>query len=141
MKKLVSSLGLASSLFFSSALYADSLLWISYIENGVGGSKFEVIFDETHDKFDDSNYTGSYRTDPLGNIKGGETYTCEYVNQSFTCSGFNQGSGANGSWTYGGKNPRNNEISLWGVVFIFNGKGEVYHKDWGLVGHLKTKIF
>jgi len=112
---------------------ADSISWIKYIESA---HPFKVIFDRTQSKFDDSHYTGDWRTDPMGVLKGGETYTVVYKNGKFICTGYNQGIGKAGTWSYSNANPRNNQISLWGRIYVFDGQGRVYDMDYGLVGHM-----
>jgi len=106
--------------------------WIAYIRSG---RPFQVIFDATDKKFDDSVYSGDWGTDPMGTLKGGETYRLTYANGKFKCTGFNQGTGSIGTWAYIG-DPEGGLISLWGRLFNFDGKGRVWDQDFGIVGHL-----
>lgn len=114
---------------------ANSAKWISYIQSG---KPFLVVFNLTHDKFDDSIFNGNWRTDPMGALKGGQTYEVYYKNNSFTCRGFNQSTKNIGSWTYSNANPADNIISLWGFLFVFDGNGRLYSPKFGLVGSLKV---
>lgn len=114
-----------------SALYADSLDWIVLIR---AGRQFKVVFDKTSTKFNDSVYKA--KDDPMGTLKGGETYTVLYKGGEFACTGFNQGTNKSGTWNYSNADPMNNQISLWGRVYVFDGAGNVYDPDYGLVGHL-----
>ncbi|MBW2737219.1 MAG: hypothetical protein JRH20_32980 [Deltaproteobacteria bacterium] len=98
---------------------------------------FKVVLDLTHNKFDDSVYTGNWRTDPMGNLKGGETYSVYFKNNSYTCKGFNQGARKIVSGKYSNANPADNLISLWGFPCVFDGKGRLYDPKYGLIGHLE----
>ncbi len=109
--------------------------WLQYIKSG---RDFKVVFDKTADKFNDSRYTGDYRTDPMGTIKGGETYAIIYKNGSFAATGYNQGTGQVGTWAYSNARPENNQFSLWGRIYKFDEKGNVYDSKYGLVGHLNA---
>ena len=101
------------------------------------GAQFVVTFDMTAEKFNDGNYTGDYRTDPMGTLKGGESYHLFYRSGQFTCKGYSQQAKSVISHTDGGANPDDGLISLWGRGYAFDGKGQVYDRDYGLVGHLK----
>jgi len=101
------------------------------------GAQFVVTFDMTAEKFNDGNYTGDYRTDPMGTLKGGESYHLFYRSGQFACKGYSQQAKSVISHTDGGANPDDGLISLWGRGYAFDGKGQVYDRDYGLVGHLK----
>jgi len=107
--------------------------WIAYISSG---HPFQVTFDAIGSKFDDSTYSGDLMTDPMGTLKGGETYRVEYKNGKFECTGFNQGTGSVGTWAYMG-DLEDGLISLWGRLFNFDGKGRVWDQDFGIVGHMR----
>jgi hypothetical protein len=113
--------------------FADSVGWITHIESG---KPFRVVFDKTLGKFDDTNYTGDWQTDPMGALKGGESYDVIYNKRIFSCTGFNQAVGKNGTWFYSNANPSNSHLSLWGRIYSFDGLGLVYDSQFGLVGHL-----
>jgi len=105
------------------------------------GQPVDVVLDETHGKFDDTKFTGDYRTDPLGTLKGGETYVVTYdaKQRSFETTGFNQGRNAVATVSYPNGDLDKNEISLWGLLVHFDPKtGEVTEPQWGLVGHLRA---
>ncbi|MBW2544674.1 MAG: hypothetical protein JRD43_04265 [Deltaproteobacteria bacterium] len=106
--------------------------WVAYIRSG---QPFQVTFDTTSGKFDDSVYTGDWSTDPMGTLKGGETYRLTYTNGKFECTGFNQGAGSVATFAYIA-DPEEGVISLWGRLFNFDGKGRVWDQDFGIVGHL-----
>jgi len=117
---------------------ADSLHWIDTIKSG---QEFKVIFNKTSDKFDDSNYTGNTNTDPMGSLKGGETYSVKYIDGSYTCTGYNQGWRRVGSMTYSNAKVENSHISMWGRIYVFDGVGNVYDSQYGLVGELGGNFF
>lgn len=104
------------------------------------GSPFRLVLDGTRQKFNDSSYTGDYRTDPLGTIRGGDTYTLVWRNGTYQGTGFNQGTGQRGTWNSGGADPRAGTISLWGERFTFTATGQVMHGKWGYVGHLEKGV-
>lgn len=113
----------------------DRASWIDYITSG---APFVVVFDQINGKFDDSTYTGSWQTDPMGTLKGGETYRITYANGKFTCSGYNQQQGRSITHTSKGVRPEDGVISLWGRTYMFDNMGRVWDPDYGIVGHLKT---
>ncbi len=106
--------------------------WIDTIRSG---RPFQVVFDATAGKFNDNGWQGD--RDPMGTLKGGETYTVVYRAPSWTVTGFNEGSNARGTWTYDGQTPEAFQLNLWGRGFVFSRNGEVFDFDYGLVGHLK----
>jgi len=116
-----------------SQMPANLIEWIKYIQSG---RPFFVVFDKTKDKFDDSTYTGDWRSDPMGTLKGGETYQGVYKNGNFTCRGFHQHKNKVYSTSSGGINPDDGRISLWGRTYVFDGLGIVWDQTYGIVGHL-----
>lgn len=108
--------------------------WPTYIASG---QPFRLVLDGTAGKFDDSRYSGNYRTDPLGTIRGGETYVLVWRNGVYQGTGFNQGTNQQGTWSNGGGNPTAGTFNLWGVPFRFTDTGQVIHDRWGVVGHLE----
>jgi len=100
---------------------------------------WEVVYDETASKFDDSSWTGP-STDPMGTLLGGSTYTAvyNYSTGGYTVTGFNEGAQAVATWTYTNANINNNQLSMWGAVHTIRGN-EVYDSTWGLVGHITSK--
>ena len=114
--------------------------WVEYISEG---NRFSVVFNKTAGKFNDSNYTGDWKTDPLGSVKGGETYSCTF-NGSYSCTGFYQTSEKIVTMSGADADPNSRQISLWGLVLSFDENGNVYssggsiHKNnYGLVGELR----
>jgi len=103
------------------------------------GTPFVVTFDMTAEKFNDGTFTGDYRTDPMGTLKGGESYRVFYRNGMFTCKGYSQHARSVITHTDGGANPDDGMISLWGRGYVFDGNGQVYDRDYGLVGHLRME--
>jgi len=120
----------------SSADQRSSFDWVKYIESG---RSFKVIFDKTSDKFDDSRYTGDWKTDPMGTLKGGETYLLTYKDGKFTCTGYNQGTKTRGTWISSNADPQDNQLSLWGRIYRFDAQGRVYDAEYGLVGHMEPE--
>ncbi len=93
--------------------------WMHRIRSG---NPFQVALDQ--------------RRDPVGTLAGGGTYSVVYRNGAFTCTGFNLGTRAVGTWTYSNANLDASQISLWGAVFTFNEAGEVFLSN-ALAGHLR----
>lgn len=106
--------------------------WVDHIKSG---QIFQVVFDVAPQKFDDSGWHGD--RDPMGTLKGGETYSVRYDPATgWTVTGFNEGTGAVGTWIYKGTRPEDSHLNLWGRVFTFNSQAEVFDREFGLVGHL-----
>lgn len=92
--------------------------WMQRISSG---ASFRVALDATSGR--------------IGNLAGGEVYTLTFRNGSFTCTGLNMGTGGVGTWVYSNANLNAWEISLWGAVYTFNERGEVFRSG-RLAGHL-----
>lgn len=106
--------------------------WIDHIKSG---KPFRVVFDVAPKKFQDTDRMSA--VNPMGTIKGGETYSVVYnSNSGWTATGYNKGTGSSGSWAYEPGSPDNHEIDIWGRVFRFSDNGEVFDIQHGLVGHL-----
>jgi hypothetical protein len=101
------------------------------------GKPFRVVFDVAPQKFDDSGWLGD--KDPMGTLKGGETYTVQFSpsTREWKVTGFNEGTGGVGTWTYQGSSPDNCQLNLWGRVYLFTPEGRVIDQDYGWVGHLQ----
>jgi len=106
--------------------------WVSLIASG---RPFLVVFDLA--KFDDTGWNGP--ADPMGALKAGEHYEVTYHGAGFQCTGFDESTNRAGTRSSGGADPRDGLLSLWGRVFAFDGKGQVWDPDFGLVGHLEPK--
>jgi hypothetical protein len=106
--------------------------WVDYIASG-------KVFLVTFRDIGDTPYTGHWTTDPMGTLKGGETYSVFYAQGQWTCTGFNQHTNAVGTWIYSGGDPRQNQIDLWGRIFTFDGRGNVIDIQFGRVGKLRRK--
>ncbi len=108
--------------------------WPNYI---LSGKTFKVVFDVSPSLFDDTEYTGDWKTDPMGTIRGGDTYSLNYnINNGWTATGYNEGARKTGSWTYQYGDPNKFELDIWGRVYKFDAEGNVYDPQYGLVGHL-----
>jgi len=106
--------------------------WVNYIKSG---QAFKVIFDVAPSKFNDEGWQGA--NDPMGTLKGGETYTVVYnAAAGWAVTGYNEGTGGIGTWTYRELSPDNYQLNLWGRGYTFSEKGEVFDYEYGLVGHL-----
>lgn len=116
-----------SFLLLAAILYADTMNWIIHI---MAGLKFTVHFDKTGSKFK------GLRKDPMEFLKGGESYDVVYKNGEYLCTGYHLKKNKKGTWGDSKGSPLNNQISLWGRVYVFDGEGNVYDQDYGLVGHL-----
>ena len=101
------------------------------------GKPFRVVFDVAPQKFDDSGWLGD--KDPMGTLKGGEAYTVQFSpsTREWKVTGFNEGTGGFGTWTYQGSSPDNCQLNLWGRVYLFTPEGRVIDQDYGWVGHLQ----
>lgn len=104
------------------------------IEQVRAGRPYHLVFDLSYAKFDDSRYSGD-DNDPLGTIKGGQSYRCQYLSGDFTCSGFHQGSNRMASATYRNADPCELQVSLWGRVFTLCGD-KILDARYGIVGHV-----
>ncbi|MFH0927911.1 MAG: hypothetical protein V1821_00375 [bacterium] len=99
------------------------------------GKTFKVVFDVAPSVFDDSAWLEA--KDPMGTLKGGETYTVTYnASSGWRVTGFNEASGRAGTWTYRFGEPKNFQLDLWGRVYSFDSAGSVFDPDFGLVGHI-----
>lgn len=119
-------------------IYLKSNSNASLIDKIKHGEHFWVALDATSGKFDDSAYTGHSETDPLGTLKGGETYEVQYqpATGEWTATGFNQDVQAKITASYNNADPKDHELSLWGRVFLFSKDGKVLDEQYGLVGHI-----
>jgi hypothetical protein len=108
--------------------------WAEIIRSG---KPFKVVFDVAPTKFNDEGWLGA--NDPMGTLKGGETYTVQLnpSTQEWKVTGFNEGTGGVGTWTYQGASPDNCQLNLWGRVYLFTPEGKVIDQDYGWVGHLQ----
>lgn len=113
----------------------DSMGGVSIMSRIKSGRSFKVTFDQVGGKFNDSGWAGN--TDPMGTLKAGETYQVTYSGGKYTTRGFNEGRKSVMSATYGNANPDGGKISLWGRVYTFDGNGNVYDPQFGLVGTLR----
>ncbi|MBF0328490.1 MAG: hypothetical protein HQL10_04995 [Nitrospirae bacterium] len=113
-------------------IMGGSYNWVEHIKSG---RQFKVVFDAASKKFQDTDRMGA--VNPMGTIKGGETYTVVYDRHNgWTATGYNKGTGGFGSWTYQPGSPENHELDIWGRVFKFSDNGEVFDIQHGLVGRL-----
>lgn len=108
----------------------------SWLDTIRSGRTFRVVFDVAPSKFNDQGWLGQER-DPMGTLKGGETYEVVYRAPAWTVTGFNEGTNARGSWTYDTLQPEAFQLNLWGRGYAYSRNGEVFDYDYGLVGHLK----
>ncbi|MEH2326159.1 MAG: hypothetical protein V7K32_21900 [Nostoc sp.] len=121
----------ATVLSFATPASADSMCdLIGKIE---AANNFTVTFDKVGGKFNDS---GS--TDPLalGTLKAGETYQVQYFGGQYITRGFNKGTNTVISFSYSNASPNEGLISLWGRLFAFDTRGNVYDPQYGIVGTL-----
>ncbi len=106
--------------------------WVEHLKSGM---PFKVVFDVAPQKFRDTDRLGE--VNPLGTIKGGETYTVTYAPPTgWTATGYNKGTGSVGTWTYQPGSPDSHDLDIWGRIFKFSDSGEVFDIQQGLVGHL-----
>ena len=116
---------------------AGAVAAASWAEIIRSGKPFRVVFDVAPSKFNDEGWLGA--NDPMGTLKGGETYTVQLnpSTQEWKATGFNEGTGGVGTWTYQGASPDNCQLNLWGRVYQFTPEGRVIDQDYGWVGHLR----
>lgn len=105
-------------------VYSQNLLsqTTELIKQIKSGTKFQVVL----------NYK-------LGTLVAGKTYDVVYTNGWFSVTGYNKKFKTIGTWSYENADPNLSEISLWGAVYVFDGKGNLYNKDKGLSGRLIFK--
>ena len=116
---------------------AGAAVRASWAEIIRSGKPFKVVFDVAPSKFNDEGWLGA--NDPMGTLKGGETYTAQLnpSTQEWKVTGFNEGTGGAGTWTYQGTSPDNCQLNLWGRFYQFTPEGKVIDQDYGWVGHLQ----
>jgi len=71
-----------------------------------------------------------------GTLVAEKTYELVYSNGEFAVTGYNSNTKSIGTWNYKNANPSLSEISLWGLVYVFDGNGNIYYKDNGLSGKI-----
>lgn len=108
--------------------------WIIWIESG----KEVQIFLQSG-QLDDAAWSGNWQTDPLGTIKAGETYTLRYENGRFVATGFHEKNQRVETHTTSGINPKDGHVSIWGRTFAFDGKGQVWDPEYGIIGKLQVQ--
>ena len=84
----------------------------------------------------DAGWTGS--NDPMGTLKCGETYRVTYRGGEWSVTGYNEGAGKVGTWTYPNINPGQNQMNIWGRVYSFTNDGRVFDQQFGFVGYART---
>jgi hypothetical protein len=77
----------------------------------------------------------------IGTIASNKAYTVTYNKSTgeFSATGYHGGSHNVQTYTYVGGNIDNSVFTIWGAAFVFDGAGNVYHSNYGLVGTM-TKI-
>ena len=123
--------GLVAVCFAASASVAAIIDMINRIKST---TQFTVTFDKVGGKFDDS---GLQKNDPMGTLKAGQSYQVTYFQGQYITRGFNEGKNAVISAAYSNANPDEGLISLWGRLYSFDGKGNVYDPEFGIVGTLR----
>jgi hypothetical protein len=65
----------------------------------------------------------------IGTLLCGERYAASYnhLNNTWTVSGYNLGTRANGTWSYSNAPPQPGNLSLWGEKFTFDDAGLLYY--------------
>ncbi|MBK8576608.1 MAG: hypothetical protein IPN90_13345 [Elusimicrobia bacterium] len=102
----------------------------------LGGEEVGVVFDETGDKFDDEVYGGV--GDPMGRLKGGETYRVVYGGGRTRTMGHDQATGQEGMEDEENGMIDGGRLVLWGEAFEVSEGGEVRDSVGRLVGHLSS---
>ncbi|MBK8576603.1 MAG: hypothetical protein IPN90_13320 [Elusimicrobia bacterium] len=97
----------------------------------LGGEEVVVVFDETGDKFDDEVYGGV--GDPLGRLKGGETYRVVYGGGRTRTMGHDQATGQEGMEDEENGMIDGGRLVLWGEAFEVSEGGEV-QRQCGAIG-------
>ena len=104
--------------FAAFSIHAQTRDWINYIKEG---GKFRVSMSKD-----------------IGTIVRNKAYTVTYDKSTgeFSATGFHGGSGNTATYTYVGGNIDNSTFTIWGVVLVFDGAGNVYHATLGQVGSM-----
>jgi hypothetical protein len=123
----------AAILLCAAGLPSPAVDWMRHLQSG---QPVHVVLDRTADKFDDREFKG--HGDPMGTLRGGDTYTVVWDDGVFVCTGFNQGTGQIGTWKYSNADLAKRQLSLWGRPVKFKRNGRVLDPEYGWVGHLRT---
>lgn len=100
------------------------------------GTRVKVIFDGKDCK-DDRTYRGS-KVDPIGSLLCGQTYLVQYLasNNSWTTTGYNEGTRSILTTSYKGQAPSNERLNLWGLEFPVDENGFVTNDELGAIGRV-----
>lgn len=71
-----------------------------------------------------------------GTLVAEKTYEVSYSQNEFYVTGYNQSTKSIKTFNYKNADPNLSQISLWGAVYVFDGNGNLYHKDRGLAGKI-----
>jgi hypothetical protein len=113
MNKIIALVALTLSSFI---IHAQTIDWINYIKEG---GKFRVSMSKD-----------------IGTIVSNKAYTVTYnkLTGEFSATGYHRNSGNVQTYTYVGGNVDNSVFNIWGAAFVFDGAGNVYQANYGLVG-------
>jgi hypothetical protein len=99
----------------------------------ISGVPFSVTFNGRNCP-DDEGWQGS--NDPLGHLKCGETYHINYIDYTWTATGYEEKAKKIVTHRYKNANPESYELSIWGALFTFNENKEVISPQYGIVGRI-----
>lgn len=108
--------------------------WVSVL---LSGQEVLVALDQL--KVDDTGWTGDWRTDPLGVIKGGEIYTVVFKEGMYSATGLHEPSGEIQTHASMGIDPADGLLAIWGRTFNVDGKGRIWDPEFGIAGSLAVK--
>lgn len=100
-----------------------------------------ISYSQTSDYIDQLNKGESFEVILLkdnGTLKANSSYNLVFENGKYVVTGYNSDQYTNGTWAYSNADPNMSEISLWGAVYVFDGKGNLFDKS-GLAGSITLK--
>jgi len=101
-----------------------------------GGETFHVDFTGPSCP-NDAGWQGT--GDPMGTLKCRETYRVKFSYGNWAVTGYNEGAGKIGTWTYSGVRPHSGRLNLWGRIYRFGEDLSVIDTEYGQVGYIRLE--
>jgi hypothetical protein len=109
--------------------YSPSHTWTEYLAGKYGikpSPRFSIKFD--------------HLSHNIGNIQAGRCYTVGFENDRWYVAGPVAGQNRSNADNYGGANPQDGKMNIWGVIMTFDNEGHVFGDQDGLIGTMKCTI-